>query len=185
MNYREEIEHFVPGCEQEEADKDLILELCDQYGDAILDRTPRAAHMTASSMIFNKERTKVLMAYHNIYDSWAWTGGHSDGEKDPLETALREAKEETGVLNLTVLDDHAAALDILEVKRHIKRGKFVSSHLHLNLAYAFEANEEETLHICEGENSDVGWIRIDELEAKVSEKQMLPVYRKIIEKHTK
>ena len=182
MNYREEIERFVPGCEQEEADRDLILELCDQYGDEILNRTTRAAHMTASSMIFNKDRTKVLMAYHNIYDSWAWTGGHSDGEPDGLVTALKEAEEETGICGLKQLIPGTVAIDILEVKKHIKRGKFVSPHLHLNLAYAFEADEDAALHICEGENSKVGWIRIEELEEKVSEKHMLPVYLKIVER---
>ena len=184
MNYRKEIEQFVPGCEQEEADRDLILELCDQYGDDILNRTTRVAHMTASSMIFNKERTKVLMAYHNIYDSWAWTGGHSDGEPDALVTALKEAEEETGISNLKMLKQGAAAIDILEVKNHVKRGKFVSPHLHLNLAYVFEADENADIHICESENSNVGWIRIDELEEKVSEKHMLPVYRKIVERVT-
>lgn len=182
MNYREEIERFVPGCEQEEADRDLMLELCGQYENRLLRRDCRMAHLTASSMIFNKERTKVLMAYHNIYDSWAWTGGHSDGEADGLATALKEAREETGIQTLCVLCPQTIALDILEVKRHIKRGKFISSHLHLNLAYVFEADEEETLHICEGENSNVGWIPLDELEEKVSEKHMLPVYRKIIER---
>lgn len=45
------------------------------------------------------------MAYHNIYKSWAWTGGHSDGDSDLLNVALKEAKEETGLENLKVLSD--------------------------------------------------------------------------------
>ena len=84
MNYIEEIRNFVPGCEQEEKDRALMLAAWETYGDAILERSCELFHLTASSMIFNRERTKVLMAYHNIFQSWAWTGGHADGANGPM-----------------------------------------------------------------------------------------------------
>ena len=130
MNYIEEIRNFVPGCEQEEKDRALMLAAWKTYGDAILERSCELFHLTASSMIFNRERTKVLMAYHNIFQSWAWTGGHADGEPDGLVTALKEAREETGIQTIRPLQKELAAVDILEVRRHIKRGKFVNAHLH-------------------------------------------------------
>lgn len=182
MNYLEAIETFQPLCGQEETDQRLMLEYYRIFGEKILFRTCEMAHMTASSMIFNRDRTKVLMAYHNIYDSWAWTGGHSDGEPDGLVTALKEAKEETGITRVRVLDERAASLEILQVQPHWKRGKFVSAHVHLNLSYLLEADEREMIHICEGENSRVGWIPVEDLEKKVSETHMLPVYRKLIER---
>ena len=40
---------------------------------------------------------------------------------------------------------------------HVKRGRYVSSHLHLNVTYLLEADEEEGLHVREGENSGVQW----------------------------
>ena len=40
------------------------------------------------------------MIYHNIYNSWAWPGGHADGESDLLGVAMREVMEETGIKNL-------------------------------------------------------------------------------------
>lgn len=42
----------------------------------------------------------MLMVYHNIYDSWSWTGGHADGDEDVLHVAMKEAKEETGIQTL-------------------------------------------------------------------------------------
>ena len=33
-------------------------------------------------------RTKVLMCYHNIYDSWSWLGGHADGDRERLGQEL-------------------------------------------------------------------------------------------------
>jgi len=182
MNYIDAIRQYVPTCEQEASDQKIMLEYYRLFGDGILSRTCALGHVTASSMIFNRERTKVLMIYHNIYDSWAWTGGHADGEGDCLATAIKEAKEETGLKNVRVISEAAAALDILGVQPHVKRGQFVSAHVHLNLTYLLEADESETLHICEGENSNVGWIPMDQIEEMVSEAHMLQVYRKLIQR---
>lgn len=185
MNYMEELKKYNPKNAQEEADREMILRYIGTFPDTILMRENGFAHMTASSMIFNKERDKVLMAYHNIYRSWSWTGGHADGEEEMLPVAKREATEETGVKNLRVLyKDTAkgplAAVDVLPVWGHVKRGKYVSSHLHLNYSYLFEADEGEALHIKPDENSKVGWIPVSEIKERVTEPDMIPVYEKLI-----
>ena len=118
--------------------------------------------MTASSWIVNPARTKVLMVYHNIYDSWSWTGGHADGETDLLAAALREAKEETGITKVRPVTEDIYSLEILTVDGHVKHGKYVSSHLHLNVTYLLEADEDEILHKKDDENSGVAWFGLDE-----------------------
>ena len=60
-------------------------------------RSNETAHVTASAWITDPARAHVLMAYHNLYHSWAWLGGHADGETDLLAVALREAREEAGI----------------------------------------------------------------------------------------
>ncbi|MBR2941933.1 MAG: NUDIX hydrolase [Clostridia bacterium] len=157
-----------------------MLFLIAAHGDALLGRGCTAAHMTASSMIVNKARTKVLMAYHKIYRSWSWTGGHNDGETDFLAVAMREAREETGIKTLRMLGKGPASVEILPVWAHVKREKWVGSHLHLNVSYLFEADESEALRIAEEENSAVGWLEIASLEDAVSESYMLPIYRRLI-----
>ena len=94
------IENHVPHDEREAAEKQIMLNLIAMQGDAILSRESTHAHMTCSAMIVNRERTKMLMAYHKIYDSWAWTGGHADGESGFEAIARREAQEETGITGL-------------------------------------------------------------------------------------
>ena len=182
MELREKIEKYVPYNEQEEKDKNTILKYMDAFEDT-LTRNNEFGHFTASAWVVNKERTKVLMIYHNIYKSWAWTGGHADGESDLLSVAVREVKEETGVENVKVLDDDIFSLEIVCVNGHIKRGKYVSSHVHLNVTYLLEVDESETLRIKEDENSGVKWVPIDEVEVASNERWVKEkVYRKLNEK---
>ena len=94
------IENYKPYNEQEEKDKQTMLKYIDTFDD-LLTRENEFAHFTASSWAVNKEKSKVLMVYHNIYQSWTWTGGHSDGEADLLKVAIKELKEETGIKNVT------------------------------------------------------------------------------------
>lgn len=182
MELREKIEKYIPYNEQEEKDKQTILNYMDLFDD-VLTRNNEFGHFTASSWVVNKERTKVLMIYHNIYKSWAWTGGHADGESDLLSTAIRELKEETSVENVKVVKDDIFSLEIICVNGHVKRGKYVSSHVHLNVTYLLEVNENEMLKIKEDENSGVRWINIEDLEKNVTEKWVMEnVYAKLVNK---
>lgn len=178
MKVKEEIEKYIPYNEQEASDKRLMLEYINTFDD-VLTRENQMCHFTASNLIVNKERTKILMIYHNIYKSWAWTGGHADGDNDLLHVALKEAKEETGLNNLKLLSDGIYGLQILTVDSHIKRGKFISSHLHLDCCFLLEADEGDELKIKEDENSGVKWIDIDEATKVTNEEKMKPIYAKL------
>lgn len=176
------IADFEPKDGREAAERVEMLQLIERFGDALLPRENAFAHMTASSIIVNRARTKTLMAYHKIYQSWAWTGGHMDGENDFEAVARREAQEETGISGLRRLGNGAASIEILPVWAHVKRGRDVGSHLHLNVSYLFEADDALPLAVKEDENSAVGWIEVDKLETCVSEPPMLPIYRRLLER---
>lgn len=181
MNLKEMIEKFVPFNEQEESDKELMLKYINDFSDVLTRENP-LCHFTSSNWIVNKDRTKILMIYHNIYNSWAWTGGHADGDSNLLHVARKEAEEETGLDNLKLLSDGIYALQILTVDPHIKRGKFISSHLHLDCCFLFEADESEIIRIKEDENSGVKWIDIDEACIVTNEEKMKPIYKKLNDK---
>ena len=181
MNLRECLEKFVPFNEQEECDKELMLDYIDTFDD-VLTRDNKMCHFTASNWIVNKDKTKVLMIYHNIYNSWAWTGGHADGDGDLLHVAKKEAEEETGLDDLKLLSDGIYGIQVLTVDPHIKRGKYVPSHVHLDCCFLFEADEEEMIRIKEDENSGVKWIDINEACIVTNEEKMKPIYKKLNDK---
>lgn len=177
-----QIEQYQPWNEQEEKDRLLILRCLREQEDIFL-RENLWAHMTASAWTVNPQWTKVLMAYHNIYDSWSWLGGHADGEEDLLKVALREVQEESGIRQVRAVAEEIFSLEVLTVDGHIKRGDYVSSHLHLNITYLIEASEEEILSMKPDENSGVTWFGLEEAVAASSEPWFQEhIYRKLNEK---
>lgn len=179
MKIVEEIKKYRPCNEQEQRDQAVILDFLAKNRDAFL-RSNLLAHMTASSWIVNPERTKTLMVYHNIYDSWSWTGGHADGETDLLAVALREAREETGIAHVRPVSPEIFSLEVLTVDGHEKRGAYVPSHLHMNVTYLLEAEESDTLHICREENSGVAWFSLEEaLKASTEPWFVERIYKKL------
>ena len=176
------IREYRPWNEQEAADREAILGFLAANEDAFV-RTCPNAHMTASAWVVNRDRSKVLMVYHKIYDSWSWTGGHADGEEDLLSVAVREVKEETGVKTVTPVSDDIYSLEVLTVDGHEKRGRYVSSHLHMNVTYLLEADEAEELRVCEDENRGVSWFTLEgALEASTEPWFVQRIYAKLNDK---
>ena len=176
------IEQYQPYNVQEEMDKSLILEWIKNNNNAFL-RENTVAHMTASAWVVNADRSKVLMVYHNIYNSWSWLGGHADGETDLLSVAIREVKEEAGISNVFPVSEDIFSLESLTVDGHWKNGKYVSSHLHFNVTYLLEADSEEAVSIKADENSGVAWFTPEEALVKSTEPWFVErVYKKLIKK---
>ena len=179
------VENFTPYNEQEEVEKKIMLNYINDFDD-VLTRQNKYGHFTSSAFVLNKERTKILMIYHKIYNSWAWVGGHADGDSDLLYVAMKEAKEETGIKNVEPISKDIYSLEIINVNGHEKRGKYVGSHVHLNVTYLLEADENEEIHIKEDENSGVKWVLINEILKVTSEPWVRNrVYSKILNKMKK
>lgn len=181
MIIREEIKHYSPYNCEEEKDKQIILKYIDDFED-VLTRNNEIGHMTSSSWIVNKDKTKVLMVYHNIYDSWSWTGGHADGDNNLLQVSLKEAKEETGLTNVKPLCEDIFSLEVIGVNGHMKKGNYVSSHIHLNVTYLLCADEHDITHIKEDENSGVKWFTLEEAVKVSNEPYMKKIYTKLNKK---
>ena len=178
---RQLIQDYIPACEQEREDRRMMLNYLDAHPD-VLYRSDETAHFSASAWVVNPSRTKVLMLYHNIYNSWSWPGGHADGEEDLLSVALREVREETGLKDVRPVSDAVYSLEILTVNAHFKRGRYVVPHLHLNLTYLLEADDAQALHIKPDENSGLKWFSPEEAVAACTEPDMRIVYSKLNEK---
>ena len=182
MELVDALNRFRPCNEQEETDKKQILSLLSS-GQDLYTRDNPVAHLTASSWVVSPDRKQVLLIYHNLYRSWAWMGGHADGDRDLCRVALRETREESGLQDLTLVSPDIFSLESLTVDGHEKRGKYVSSHLHLNVTYLLEADPRQPIRVKPDENSGVAWFPVEEVAGKVSEPWMMQrIYSKLMKK---
>ncbi len=177
-----EIEKYIPFNEQEVSDKEVILNWLKKDVD-VLTRNNLEAHFTSSAWVVSPDFKKVLMVYHNIYNSWSWMGGHADGESDLLKVAIKEVKEESGLKRVEVLSPDIFSLEVLSVDGHEKNGKYVPSHVHLNVTYLLMASVSEKLTIKPDENSGVEWMDFNDIDKRVNEEWMKKrIYLKLQQK---
>ena len=182
MSLFEKIKIYNPVNQQEEHDKEQMLQFM-KNNENYLERENQIAHFTASMWTVNKARTKTLMVYHNIYNSWSWIGGHADGMEELCAVAMKELQEETGVKHAKMVSEDIFSLETLTVDGHVKKGVWVPSHLHFNLTYLAEAEESETLVVQEEENSAVKWWTFEEALQVSTEPWMVErIYKKLVEK---
>lgn len=178
MDWEDVIHNYIPKSEEEKKYKEVFLYSIDYFND-ILTRHNPIVHLTSSAFVVNKKFDHALMIYHNIYDSWSWTGGHADGETDFLKVAIKEVKEETGIF-VKAITSMPLSIDVLSVIGHFKRGEYVAPHLHLSIAYGAIGDEEQELVIKKDENSAVKWIPIEQVNIYSTESHMKDIYDKLI-----
>lgn len=90
-------------------------------------------HVTGSAVIEDPGNEMVLLRYHLKLERWLQPGGHVEPEDGSVfETALREAREETGIM-----DFHAPAGDrILDVDVHDIPPRFgMPAHRHYDVRF--------------------------------------------------
>lgn len=171
--------------DQEENERLAFLQFIKTFGDFSYIRDNLVGHLTVSAWIVNSGHDKTLMAFHNLYKFWAWLGGHTDGQPDLLKVILKEIREESSLHDLCLLAPLPMDLSILSVESHYKHGVFVPRHLHYNLTYCFEADENQFIQAKPDENSGVNWIGLKDIEKYCRSDQAYPYYQRIMKKMQK
>lgn len=147
------------------------------HGDNHYDRNNLVAHVVADAWILNASRDKVVLVEHGVNKCWMAPGGHCDGDSDAYSGALREAEEETGLVNLRPLSGNIFDVCVGIVAPCQKPLKFEPTHLHFDLCYIFEADEEKPLRISD-ESTQLEWIDIN----KIAEMNYMTCHLRRVEK---
>lgn len=179
--YAAQLRAYTPNDAQEAADQQALLWYLDRFGDGILLRENPVAHVTSSGFVMNPSLDKALMVHHNIRATWAWTGGHADGDADLLAVALREAMEETGAPGVRPLSPAIASIDVLPSYRHVRRGEHVSTHLHLSVAFILVCDEDAPLRVKPDENTAVRWFPVEAIAAPTFLADDVLLYGKLVQ----
>lgn len=177
-----QIQQYDPFNEQEETDKKVMLNFINSFEDVVT-RKNEFGHFTASAFVVNEEFNRTLLVHHNIFGGFIYPGGHADGEYDLLSVATREVSEETG-LDVTPVKNGIFALQACPTKGHIKKGKYVTAHIHYDILYLLMAKnlDMDKIRILESENSQVKWATLEDSYNEDAVDWVRPINQKIVEK---
>lgn len=123
-------------------------------------RSHRAGHITGSSWILNPSGEKALLTLHRRLGRWLQPGGHADGESNTLSVALREAREESGINELTPLSEDIFDVDIHSIPASNARSD--PAHLHYDVRYLLRAAHE--CFTISDESIELGWFSPEEMK---------------------
>jgi len=143
--------------------KAQILEMC-SFHRCLLDRDCMPGHLTASALVVNEDRSRVMLHHHAKLDRWLQFGGHCDGDANLPAVALRESIEESGVPDLSINPE------IIDIDIHtIPQRKTVPEHLHLDIRFMVMASDhsqpmksDESLEVCWYDVGDLNKIVLDQ-----------------------
>jgi 8-oxo-dGTP pyrophosphatase MutT (NUDIX family) len=92
-------------------------------------------HVTGSALVVHPPSARVLLRWHERYGIWNHVGGHADpGEEDPYATALREAREETGLADLRPFPGPVPQIVLVEIVP-VPAAKGEPDHEHADVNY--------------------------------------------------
>ncbi|MCD7439137.1 NUDIX hydrolase [Streptomyces lincolnensis] len=116
-------------------------------------------HITASALVIDPSRERVLLTLHKKLRMWLQMGGHCEpGDRTLADAALREGTEESGIAGLDLLPGGPVRLD-----RH-----HTPCAWHLDVQYAALAPAGAVEAISD-ESLDLRWFAYDEVAGVADE----------------
>lgn len=164
----------------EKSISDKISEWIEKYWEFAFVKENLEWHITASMLIINPSRTRVLLMFHKIFQTWSQFGGHCDGEVDIKSVALREFHEESWILEDPDIIGDIFSLQIWDVaERTSSTGMFQPYHQHYDVLYLASIPEDIPFSRQEDEVDEIQWFDIEWIEKYIGEKRMLYMFDKI------
>ncbi|MCH9632485.1 MAG: hypothetical protein S4CHLAM6_08210 [Chlamydiae bacterium] len=157
------------------------IELAHQFVDFIkkndrcFQRELSHGHLTASCWLWNFDQSACLFTHHKKLNKWLQLGGHADGHTNLLEVAIKEAQEESGLLEIEALSPQIFDLSL----HQIPANRFESAHLHYDVRYLLQVKVDRPF-IVSSESFNLKWIKPEEFEKLDLDSSILKMQQKIL-----
>ncbi|HUP47390.1 MAG TPA: NUDIX domain-containing protein [Thermoanaerobaculia bacterium] len=131
-------------------------------------------HITASVFILDQEG-RLLLHHHRRLGRWLQMGGHLEPGEMPVDAAMREGSEESGLSDLRVVGEGALDLDVHD----IPAGKGEPAHHHFDVRYLARTSRPQSIIIDSSESLDLVWVTLEQAESLMAAPESSRVIRKI------
>ena len=125
-------------------------------------------HITSSCWLMDPRGTSVLLTHHRKLGRWLQLGGHSDGDSNSLQVALREAEEESGLARIRPVSGEIFDIDIHPIPERDSEAE----HLHYDVRFALQALDPDGLTVSD-ESHALSWVPLAQLEDYTSDASIL------------
>jgi len=146
------LENYHPKDTNELKSKEKIISFVKQYKDCF-ERTLDIGHIVASCWLVNHDNSKALLTHHKKLNEWLQLGGHCDGNPNVLDVAIKEAQEESGILDIQPLSHSLFYIDVHRIPEY----KNEKEHYHYNIVFLLQAASDKPTIVSE-ESYDLLWI---------------------------
>jgi 8-oxo-dGTP pyrophosphatase MutT (NUDIX family) len=156
---------------EESACVERTIALVESHADCF-ERTCWDGHVTASAWLLSPDARRFLLCHHRKLDRWLQLGGHADGSPDVAAVALREAREESGLQDLSFA--YAADVPVpIDVDVHAIPARGAEpGHDHHDLRFVLIAAPGQTVTLSDESNA-LEWFDMDELEEVADDASVL------------
>ncbi len=154
-----------------------ILQLVSNHEDCF-ERTCLPGHVTGSAWVVSHDWQRHLLLHHRKLNKWLQPGGHAEGENDIAGVALREATEESGLIDLQFVEAYEPAalidLDVHQIPaRHRSTGELIDpAHEHHDLRFLIQCPTPQE-PILSDESNEVRWLTEAEVRSVTDEPSVL------------
>jgi 8-oxo-dGTP pyrophosphatase MutT (NUDIX family) len=131
-------------------------------------------HLTGSCFIIDDTGSRLLLHHHRRLNRWLQMGGHLEDGEQPVDAALREGREESGLLDLQIVGE-IADLDV----HVIPAGRGEPEHRHFDVRYIARTRSPEAIVIDAQESNELMWVDLDRAAALMEGEESQRVIRKI------
>lgn len=141
-----------------------------QSGTDVFERTRPDGHFTASCWLVSADGQRVLLTHHRKLGRWLQLGGHADGDNDLPRVALREAQEESGLVDLRLEPE------IFDIDAHLIPARGGDrAHVHWDVRFVVHCRGSADFQVS-AESLDLAWVTVaalrDDPEADPSLRRM-------------
>lgn len=168
------LQQYCPVASEEILFKERILEFIKQYENCF-ERSLEIGHITASTWLLNKDKSKALLMHHTKLDKWFQLGGHCDGDPDTLNVAIKEAIEESGIQNIAPLSEKIFDIDIHLIPANSKE----KEHYHYDVRFLLYVTSDEQI-VQNHESKQLQWIGKNKNELMTDNLSVVRMFNKWI-----